>query len=243
MRALVDLADSLVADYEPSELLQRLVDECTRLLDVDAAGLLLAGRDGTLQVAAASSERVRALELLQVRGDDGPCLQAYSLAERVVAGELAEVQARWSGFAADMAAAGLRSVAAVPLRLREHRLGALGLFSGREHVPSGEDVDVAQAFADIATIAVLQQQAVHDSRTVSAQLQQALDSRIVIEQAKGVVAAQLGLDMAQAFTLIRDHARTQHLSLKHVATGLTTGELTARDLRRRGAPAAPRQRR
>ena len=243
IRTLVGLADSLVADYEPSELLQRLVDECTRLLDVDAAGLLLVGRDGALQVAAASSEQVRALELLQLRGDDGPCLEAYSLGERVVAGEPAELQVRWSGFAADMGTAGLRSVAAVPLRLREHKIGALGLFSEREHVPSAEDVDIAQAFADIATIAVLQQQAVHDSRTVSAQLQQALDSRVVIEQAKGVVAAQLGLDMAQAFTLIRDHARTRHLSLKHVAAGITTGDLTARDLRPRGAPAASRQRR
>ncbi|WP_432523649.1 GAF and ANTAR domain-containing protein [Kineococcus sp. SYSU DK006] len=241
IRTLVTLADSLVADYEPYELLQRLVDECTRLLDVDAAGLLLARGDGGLRVAAASSERV--LELLQVRGDEGPCLEAYSRGERVVAGEPAELEVRWVGFAADMSAAGLRSAAAVPLRLREHRLGALGLFSEREHLPTAEDVDIAQAFADIATIAVLQQRAVHDSRTVSAQLQQALDSRVVIEQAKGVVAAQLDLDMAQAFTLLRDHARTRQLSLRHVAAAVTTGDLSAQDLRPRGAPAASRQRR
>ena len=244
IRALVGLADSLVADYDALELLQQLVDDCMRLLDVSAVGLLLAGhsqhgghsgRGGQLQVAAASSERMRVLEVIQLHGDQGPCLEAFARGERVVAGDPAEIERCWAGFAADVSAAGFRSVAAVPLRLREHRIGAMGLFSDREHVPDDDDIAVAQAFADIATIAVLQQQAVQDSTLVSAQLQEALDSRVLIEQAKGVVATQLGVSVTDAFGILRDHARTRGVKLAQVAGVVVAGELTAQHLHTRPA--------
>ena len=244
LAALVGLADSMVADYDALELLQRLVDHCVRLLDVSAAGLLLAGQDGTLQVAAASSEPMRALEVVQLQGDRGPCLEAYSRGERVVAGDLEELRRHWPDFAVDVAAAGFSSVAAVPLRLREHKIGVLGLFGDRERSPGDDDVDVAQAFADIATIAVLQQQAVQDAALVSTQLQQALDSRVLIEQAKGVVATQRGVTVSEAFRLLRDHARGQGSTLSQVAQAVVGGELTAHDLHERPTrrPAAPSDR-
>jgi GAF domain-containing protein len=235
IQALVGLADSLVLEVDPPELLQLLVDDCVRLLDVTAAGLLLAGEDGRLQVAAASSERMRALEVVQVSGDQGPCLEAYSRGERVVAGDPAGIEDGWADFAADVSAAGFRSVVAVPMRLRSRRIGALGLFSEREGMPTPADVDVAQAFADIATIAVLQQQAVHDAGRVSAQLQHALDSRVLVEQAKGVVATQTGSTVAEAFRVLRDHARARGLTLSDVAQDVVAGRLTADDLQRRDA--------
>ncbi|WP_380174386.1 GAF and ANTAR domain-containing protein [Kineococcus sp. DHX-1] len=242
--ALVGLADSLVADYDPLELLQQLVDDCMRLLDVSAVGLLLAGHShysrrggqgGRLQVAAASSEQMRTLEVIQLHGDQGPCLEAFDSGERVVAGDPAEIERCWADFAADVSAAGFRSVAAVPLRLREQRIGALGLFSDRDHVPEGDDIAVAQAFADIATITILHQQAVHDSAQVSAQLQRALDSRVLIEQAKGVIATQLGVSITDAFSILRDHARTRGAKLTQVAGAVVAGELTAQHLHTRPA--------
>ncbi|GAB3471766.1 GAF and ANTAR domain-containing protein [Kineococcus endophyticus] len=242
--ALVGLADSLVADYDPLELLQQLVDDCMRLLDVSAVGLLLAGHShysrrggqgGRLQVAAASSEQIRTLEVIQLHGDQGPCLEAFDSGERVVAGDPAEIERCWADFAADVSAAGFRSVAAVPLRLREQRIGALGLFSDRDHVPEGDDIAVAQAFADIATITILHQQAVHDSAQVTAQLQRALDSRVLIEQAKGVIATQLGVSITDAFSILRDHARTRGAKLTQVAGAVVAGELNAQHLHTRPA--------
>jgi GAF domain-containing protein len=235
VRALVGLADTLVADYDVYDLLQRLVDDCTRLLDVSAAGLLLAGQDGRLQVAAASSAKVRVLELIQVQVDRGPCLEAYALGEAVVAGTPHELRRRWSEFATDVAAAGFRSVVAVPLRLRGRTLGVMGMFSEREHVPGADDIELAQGLADIATIALLHQREVEDSRAVTAQLQLALDSRVLIEQAKGVVASQRGVDVGEAFALIREHARANHLPLRQVAQELVDGRSSAEGLRSRSS--------
>jgi len=237
IQTLVRLADSLVVDYDPLDLLQHLVDDCVRVLDVAAAGLLLAGRSGKLQVAAASSEQMRALEVVQLHGDRGPCLEAYDRGERVVASDSQELRRRWADFAGAVDEAGFSSVVAIPLRLREHRVGALGLFSDHAHDPA--DAEVAQAFADIATIALLQQRAAQDAALISDQLQRALDSRVLIEQAKGVVATQLGVTVSEAFRVIRDHARLSGAPLSKVAGDLVEGELTAQDLRRRPSRTSP----
>lgn len=230
VRALIGLADTPVENYDVYDLLQRLVDECTRLLDITAAGLLLAGQGGTLQVAAASSERMRDLEVLQLQVDRGPCLEAYSSGEAVIAGDPGELARRWSDFAADVASAGFVSVAAVPLRLRGRTLGVMGMFSEHVNLPGPEDLETAQGLADMATIALLHHRTVDDSHALSAQLQQALDSRVLIEQAKGVVASQLGIGVSDAFTVIRDHARAGQLSLRHVAQALVEGRTVAGDL-------------
>ncbi|WP_328291399.1 GAF and ANTAR domain-containing protein [Kineococcus sp. NBC_00420] len=239
IQALVKLADSLVVDYDPLDLLQRVVDNCMRVLDVTAVGLLLAGQSSgqlsgqgrQLQVVAASSEQMRVLEVIQLHINRGPCLEAYARGERVVAEDLEELRRRWADFATDVAAAGFRAVAAVPLRLREHKIGALGLFSDREHAPTDVDIDVAQAFADIATIALLQQQAIDNAEAVSAHLQHALESRVIIEQAKGIIATQQRIPVSDAFTVIRDHARSRNVKLSEVTRAIVAGELTARDLR------------
>ena len=185
VRTLVELADTLVADFDVVELLTRLADRCVDVLDVGAAGLMLAGPDGDLRVMASSSEAMRVLELFELQAKEGPCLDCYRSGKPVVNQDLATVNGRWPRFAPEALAAGFRSVHALPMRLRGTVIGALNLF----HVEAGEmqsaDVEAAQALADVATIAILQHRATLEAQVVNQQLQNALNSRIVIEQAKG----------------------------------------------------------
>jgi GAF domain-containing protein len=229
-RTLVELADTLVDDFDVVELLSRLTERCLDVLDVAAAGIMLAGPDGVLRVMASSSETMRVLELFEVQAQEGPCLDCFNTGESVVNEDLATVNGRWPRFAAEALEAGFRSVHAVPLRLRGTIIGALNLF----HLDAGEmrpaDVVAAQALADVATIAILQHRAVLEAQQLNEQLQHALNSRIVIEQAKGMVAERLGLDMEQAFTVLRSHARNNNLRLADIATDVIAGRLGASSL-------------
>ena len=198
-RTLVELADTLVADFDVVELLTLLADRCVDVLDVGAAGLMLVAPDGDLRVMASSSEAMRVLELFELQAQEGPCLDCYRTGQPVVNQDLATVDGRWPRFAAEALAAGFHSVHALPMRLRGTVIGALNLF----HIEPGEmrqaDVDAAQALADVATIAILQHRAALEAQVLNEQLNHALNSRIVIEQAKGMVAEREGLDMEQAF--------------------------------------------
>ena len=191
-RTLVELADTLVADFDVVELLTLLADRCVDVLDVGAAGLMLAAPDGDLRVMASSSETMRVLELFELQAEEGPCLDCYRTGQPVVNQDLAAVDGRWPRFAAEALAAGFHSVHALPMRLRGTVIGALNLF----HIDPGEmrqaDVDAAQALADVATIAILQHRATLEAQVLNEQLNQALNSRIVIEQAKGMVAEREG---------------------------------------------------
>jgi GAF domain-containing protein len=213
----VELADTLVADFDVIELLTRLADRCVDVLGVAAAGLMLAGPDGELRVMASSSEAMRLLELFELQAKEGPCLDCYLSGKPVVNQDLASVNGRWPRFGPEALAAGFHSVHALPMRLRGTVLGALNLF----HVEPGEmrevDVGAAQALADVATIAILQHRATLEAQVVNQQLQHALNSRIVIEQAKGMVAEEEGLNMEQAFSALRNHARNHNLRLVDVA--------------------------
>ena len=224
-RALVGLAGTLVAGFDVVELLSLLAERCVKVVDVAAAGLMLAGPDGTLRVMASSSEAMRALELFELQSEEGPCLDCYRSGKAVVDQHLATVKARWPRFAPQALAAGFGSVHALPMRLRGTVIGALNLF----HAGAGEmhqaDIDAAQALADIATIAILQQRATLDAQVVDQLRQHALNSRIVIEQAKGVVAERAGLDMGQAFTALRNHARNHNLRLVVLAEDVIGGHL------------------
>jgi GAF domain-containing protein len=232
-RALVALADSLVDDFDVVELLTVLADRCVDVLDVGAAGLMLAGPDGELRVMASSSETARLLELFELQAQEGPCLDCYRTGEPVVNQDLATVNGRWPRFSTEALKAGFRSVHALPMRLRGTVIGALNLF----HIDPGEmrhaDVEAAQALADVATIAILSHRAAREAQVVSEQLTYALHSRIVIEQAKGMVAERLGLDIDEAFTALRNHARNHNLRLADVAQSIVNGELTATALDRR----------
>jgi GAF domain-containing protein len=226
----VELADTLVDDFDVVELLTLLADRCVDVLDVAAAGLMLVAPEGDLRVMASSSEAMRVLELFELQAQEGPCLDAYRTGLPVVNQDLASVDGRWPRFAAEALAAGFHSVHALPMRLRGTVIGALNLF----HVDSGDmrlaDIEVAQALADVATIAILQHRATLEGQLVNEQLQMALNSRIVIEQAKGMVAERSGLNMEQAFSTLRSHARNHNLLLVEVARNVISGTLAAAEL-------------
>ncbi|HTN80339.1 MAG TPA: GAF and ANTAR domain-containing protein [Acidimicrobiales bacterium] len=224
-RTLVELADTLVADFDVVDLLTALADSCVDVLDVGAAGIMLAAPDGELRVMASSSEAMRVLELFELQARQGPCLECYRTATPVVNQDLVVGDDRWPGFAAEALAAGFHAVHALPMRLRGTVIGALNLF----HVEPGEmrkaDMDAAQAFADVATIAILQHRAATEAHVLNEQLNAALHTRVVIEQAKGIVAERQGLDMERAFATLRNHARNHNLRLADVATAVIAGSL------------------
>ena len=224
-RTLVELADTLVADFDVVELLTLLTDCCVDVLDVGAAGLMLVAPEGDLRVMASSSDAMRVLELFELQSREGPCPDCYRTGRPVVDHDLTLASDRWPRFAAEALEAGFHSVHALPMRLRGTVIGALNLF----HVEPGgmrqADVAAAQAMADVATIAILQHRATLEAQVINEQLNHALNSRIVIEQAKGILAERRGLDMEEAFAALRHHARSHNLRLVDVAHDVISGRL------------------
>ena len=229
VEAFVNVADSLVDEFDVVELLQGLVDDCVALLAADAAALVLADQRGGLAVAASSSESSRLVELFQLQNEEGPCLDCYRSSRPVLVADVAE-DPRWPRFREEFQRHGFRAVHALPLRLRAETIGAINFFHGRSGLLSQEDVRVGQALADVATISILQQRAIERTETVSEQLQTALSSRVIIEQAKGVLAESAGLDMDAAFASLRGYARHQNQQLTAVARSVVDGALDARKL-------------
>jgi GAF domain-containing protein len=195
------------------------------VLDVDAAGIMLAAPDGGLRVMASSSEGMRVLELFELQSEQGPCLDCYRTGQPVVHQDLSAADGRWPRFAVEALEAGFRSAGALPMRLRGHLIGALNLFYDKPGGMKQADIDAAQALADVATIAILQHRAAIDAQVLNAQLNHALQSRVVIEQAKGVIAERGGLDMGQAFSTLRSYARTHNRLLADVARDVVEGKL------------------
>jgi len=226
-RTFVELADTLVDDFDVVELLTRLADRCVELLDVAAAGLMLAAPDGDLRVMASSSEAMRVLELFELQAHEGPCLDCHRTGQPVMNQDLATVNGRWPRFAAEALAAGFHSVHALPLRLRGTVIGALNLFQLEPGEMRQADVEAAQALADVATIAILSHRAALEAQVVNEQLNHALNSRVVIEQAKGMVAERAGLNMERSFSALRTYARNQNLRLVDVAHDIIDGTLAA----------------
>jgi len=219
------LADTLVDDYDVVDLLDRLVAATIDLLGAAAAGLLLSDPRGNLAVVASSSEESRLLEIFQLQTNEGPCLDCVRTGSAVTSPDLAVERARWPTFVPAALAAGFRSMVAVPLRLRSQTIGGLNMFRGRAEPMSDEDQRLAQALADVATIGILQQRSAQRSSQLSEQLQLALNSRVVVEQAKGVLAERGGTDMDAAFAALRKHARDNNVKLGDVAAAVVRGEL------------------
>ncbi|MFG1642478.1 GAF and ANTAR domain-containing protein [Amycolatopsis sp. NPDC049252] len=219
-RTFVALADTLVDDFDVADLLHTLVLRCVDLLDVAAAGLTLVDERGSLQVLASSTEQARLLELFQLSSDEGPCVECFAGHAPVLVADVAAQAARWPRFAAEAAHQGFASVHALPMRLRRQTIGALNLFGTRPGELGSDDVDLAQGLADTATIGILQERAVRHGETMSEQLQTALNSRVTIEQAKGVLAVTGGLTMDGAFGALRGYARSNSLRLSDVARAL-----------------------
>ncbi|RZT87262.1 GAF domain-containing protein [Pseudonocardia sediminis] len=224
--AFVTLADTLVDDYDTIDLLDRLVAFCVGLLGADDAAIVLGDARRDLRAVASSSEAARSMELLQLQNDQGPCLDCFQTGARVSIADLSEQAQRWPEFVAAVERDGrFRSVHALPLRLRGNAIGALNLFH-REPGPLAEDdLDLAQAMADVATIGILQERAIRRGEVLSEQLQAALNSRVVIEQAKGVLAQSSGLALEVAFERLRGYARRGNLKLSDVARRVVTRDL------------------
>jgi len=239
----VELTDTMVADFDVIDFLHVLTDRSVQLLDVSAAGLLVADPRGELRVVAASSEAARLLELFQLQNDQGPCLDCFRAGQPVAADDLAAAGDRWHRFAPAARQAGFAAVQALPMRLRDQVIGALNLFRERPGPFDPADVRIGQALADVATISLLHERSMRRSDALNEQLQTALNSRVIIEQAKGKLAERLSLDMDQAFNMLRDHARSRNQRLSDLAQAFIDGSesltgLTASASHRRTSGAA-----
>ncbi|HEU5109377.1 MAG TPA: GAF and ANTAR domain-containing protein [Micromonosporaceae bacterium] len=224
----VALADTLVDDFDVVDFLHELTVRCAQVLGVSAAGVLLSDQRGTLRVVAASTEQTRLLELLQSQTDQGPCPECFHSGRPVAVADLSEPAAagRWPRFAGEARKVGFSSVHALPMRLRTDVIGALNLFGTRPGALDEDTIRLAQALADVATIGLLQARAIRQRDTLAEQLQTALNSRVVIEQAKGVIAERHHVDVDQSFTLLRSTARTHNRRLSELARAVVDGSET-----------------
>jgi GAF domain-containing protein len=214
----VELADSLVDDFDALDLLNVLVERCVDLLGVAAAGLMFADGQDQLRLAVSSSESARLMDLYQLQNDEGPCLECYRSGQPVTGVPLQEAHDRWPNFAAAATREGFVGVLALPLRLRGRVIGALNLFDARDGTLADPAIrPVAQAMADVATIAILQERIGRQHEILNQQLQSALTSRVAIEQAKGVLATRLEIEMDEAFELMRKRSRDERRRLVEVA--------------------------
>jgi hypothetical protein len=219
-RTFAMLAGCLVEDYDIVDLLERLAEDCVRLFGVRAAGLMLSDQQGRLAVVASSSEETRLLEIFQLQHDQGPSLECVRTGTTIVSGDLDADRARWPLFASFAVEAGFRSVAALPMRLREQTIGGLNLFDDHAVPVAPDDRRLAQALADVATTGILQQRSAQRSTLLAGHLQSALSSRVVIEQARGILAERNGMSMEVAFDSLRAYARDQNLKLTDLAIAI-----------------------
>jgi GAF domain-containing protein len=221
----VALADTLVDDFDVVELLDRLVTDCVDLIDVSAAGILLQNNNRVLEVVASSDEASRLMEVFQLESHSGPCVEAVRTGQPVTITNRAELARRWPAFASAVGEVGYSAVYALPLRLRRDTIGALNIFLTSPEPLSEDDVRLAQAFADVATIGILQQRTVTRASLLAEQLQLALNTRISVEQAKGVLAEYGGVEMGVAFEALRTFARARRTKLGTVAHQLVSREI------------------
>src|SRR4051794_16333027 len=226
----VELADTLVDEFDVVEFLQMLTERCVELVDTDAAGLMLNDQRGNLQVVAYTDESARMLELFELQRAEGPCLDCFTHGQVIANVDLAESRSRWPMFTEAALGVGFAYSHALPLRLRRRVLGALNLFTVERKPLTDDHLAVAQGMADIATIGLLHERALHDQVALAEQLQTALHSRILIEQAKGVLSARAGIGVSEAFSRMRTHARRTGQQLTSVAEAVVTGWLDQGDL-------------
>lgn len=230
-RVFVELADTLVDEFDALDFLSTLTERSVELLDADAAGVILVDARGVLHVVASTSDRAQLLELLELQNDEGPCLDCLQSGHAVVNVGVAESRERWPRFSTALAEVGFASVHAIPLRLRDSVVGAMNLFCTADSPLGEDDVAVGQALADIATIGLLQERAVRQSGLIAEQLQTALDNRVLIEQAKGVLMASAGIDVDHAFRLMREYSRRNNDAVKDVARQVVDRTLSVEQLR------------
>ena len=247
IKAFVELADTLVDDYDIIALLDRLAGYCVELLTADAAGILLADVHRNLRVVASTNEQTAWMELLQLQADEGPCVECFRTATPVSVTDLSQTADRWPRFSTALTAAvagrePYRSVHALPLRLRGEPIGALNLFHRQPGPLPPADLALGQALADVATIGILSERAINRGEVLNEQLQTALNSRVIIEQAKGVLAERGNLDMDAAFDRLRGYSRDHNLKLSDVGRQIVEADLATAVLARQAARKAPPRR-
>ena len=225
LQTFAALADTLVVDYDVVDLLQMLVDTCAELLDTTAAAILLADQFGDLDVVASTSEASRLVEVIQLGVEEGPCIESFRTGRVVAVPDIAASTEGWVRFKESALEQGFAAIFAVPLRLRETTIGTLNLLRDAPGELEEEDLIAAQAFADVATIGILHERALRETAVLAEQLQGALNSRIVIEQAKGVVAHTNGVPIDEAFVLIRSYARSHQIGISEVAARIVNRSL------------------
>jgi len=226
-QVFVELADTLIESFDVVDFLQTLTDRCVELLRADAAGLMLTDQRGGLKLMASTLERARVLELFELQVQEGPCLDCFTTGEPITNVGLAEANERWPVFTPAAIEAGFRATHALPMRLRGRVIGALNLFTDEQVHLGDTDVAVGQAMADVATIGLLHQRNTHEQTILSEQLQTALHSRVLVEQAKGALAARSGVSVNEAFTRMRAYSRRNNLTLTDVASMVVDGATPA----------------
>src|SRR6476660_9295035 len=230
VETLVALADTLVDHYDIIDFLQTLAERCVDLVDVSAAGIMLADPKRELRHAACSNEQMRLVELFELQVEQGPCFDAYRTQMPVICAAPEEAAERWPEFARNANKNGFAAFSAVPMRLRTDVVGALNLFSADARALSDDDSKVVQAMADISTIGILQERSIRDAHAFSSQLEVALESRVVIEQAKGIVAERNHISVDEAFEQIRNFARAHNRLLSETARQIIDGSLEVAEL-------------
>lgn len=223
--AFVRVADTLTADFDIIELLHTLLNECTVILDVQAGGIMLTDGSGDLQLMAATSERADFVEMMQLNAGAGPCLDCFAEGRTISVADIDADGHEWPSFRTAALDRGFNSVHAVPMRLRGRILGTMNLFGTEIGLLTKRDAAVAQALADVASIGILQERSIRETAIIADQLQRALSSRILLEQAKGVLSATGSMDVETAFTTMREYARNNNLTLRAVAEGVTARTL------------------
>ncbi|GAB3774299.1 GAF domain-containing protein [Nocardioides ginsengisegetis] len=231
-RVFVELADTLVDDFDALDILHLLTERCVELLEIDAAGIILSDQRGGLQSIASTTHEVGLIEIFVLQNSEGPCLDCFRSGDPIVNITFEESQRRWPMFTAASTALGYRTTHALPLRLRNEVIGAMNFFSVGETELNTEDLALGQALADVSTIALLQARAVHEKDLLAEQLQYALNSRVLVEQAKGVLAERFKIDVEEAFTHLRSFSRRHRVPLSEVASRVIAGTLTVADLER-----------
>jgi GAF domain-containing protein len=222
---LIELADSLLDDFDAVELLTLLTSRCVDLLDVSTAGVMLVAPEGDLRCVASSSETMRIIELFELQAREGPCLDSFRLKERIIAETPEILKLRWPSFGSRAIRAGYKSAYAFPMRLRDEHIGSLNIFREQDGAMSSENLLAAQAFADMASITILNQRLTFEAQLLNQQLTTALTSRAILEQAKGVLVGRRGLKIEDAFTWMRLHARNNNVKLAVVAKEIVDGTL------------------
>lgn len=237
--AFVTLADTLTSDFDVVDLLHTLVEETAQILGIEAGGLMLADPQGHLQLMTSTSESADLVEIMQLAAAAGPCIDCFNTGTAVSVPDIQQSDGRWPAFQRAALQQGFHSVHATPMKLRGQIIGTMNLFGTSRGAVSDRDAAVAKALADVATIGILQERLIREGQVIAEQLHSALDSRVIIEQAKGIIAHSQSVDMGDAFSVLRSYARNNNVTIRSVAEQISNRTLTVHAML--GAPQRPQK--